>query len=278
MPLRIHRDVPRDLDIAMEAAHKASDVILSYRKENKDLDITLKGKHDLVTKADVAAEEMIINTISEAFPDDHFLAEETAEDTTLTDARTWIIDPIDGTTNFAHDFPTYCVSIALYENKEPQVATVLEVSRGEMYAAVRGQGALLNGRPIKVTQISDPDEALLGTGFPYRDLSLVDEYLNLFKMFMKETQSVRRPGSAAYDLCQVAAGRFDAFYEYGLSPWDVAAGILIIQEAGGTVTDWKGGDDYLFGKRIVASGPKLHGYMLDSIQSQMSEKHLTHSE
>lgn len=275
MPVRIHRDLPKDLDVAMEAAQKASDVIQSYRKQKKSLDIQLKGRHDLVTKADLAAEEVIIKTIKEHYPDDAFLAEETAEDTTLTDQRTWIIDPIDGTTNFAHDFPTFCVSIALYVDKEPQVATVLEVSRGEMFAAVKGHGALLNGRPIHVSDCNSHDDALLGTGFPYRDLSLVDDYLKLFKRFMAETQSVRRPGSAAYDLCCVAAGRFDAFYEYGLAPWDVAAGVLIIEEAGGKVTDWTGGDDFLFGKRILASTPGLYDYMKDAIQDEMAEEHWT---
>lgn len=274
MPIRIYGDLEHNLDIAMQAADQAAKLLRSFHRENKDLAIEFKGKNDLVTKADLASEALIKEIISGAFPDDEFLAEESHTSWELSDNRTWIIDPIDGTTNFAHGFPTYCISIALYENKEPVLGLILEASKSEMFTAVKGKGAFLNGRPIHVSSISEPKHALLATGFPYKDLGIVDDYLELFKVFMHETQGVRRPGSAAYDLACVAAGRFDGFYEYGLSPWDVAAGILIIQEAGGIVTDWKNGSDYLFGQRIVTGNPNMHSYILKSIEASIRPEFL----
>lgn len=274
MPIRIYGDLEQNLDVAMQAADQAAKLLRSYHRENKDLAIEFKGRNDLVTKADLASEALIKEIISAAFPDDLFLAEESHTSWELSDQRTWIIDPIDGTTNFAHGFPTYCISIALYEHKEPVLGLILEASKSEMFTAVKGKGAFLNGRPIKVSSISEPQHALLATGFPYKDFGIVDDYLELFKVFMHETQGVRRPGSAAYDLACVAAGRFDGFYEYGLSPWDVAAGILIIQEAGGTVSDWKNGSDYLFGQRIVAGNAPIHSYILKSIEASIRPEFL----
>lgn len=269
MPIRVYGAVEHNLDVAMEAADKAATLIRSFHKENKDLGIQFKGKNDLVTKADVAAEEIIKATILGYFPDDLFLAEESSAAWEISDKRTWIIDPIDGTTNFAHGFPVYCISIALYENKEPIIGLILEAAKGEMFTAVKDHGAFLNGRPIKVSTVTEPQHSLLATGFPYKDLGIVDDYLNLFKVFMHETQGVRRPGSAAYDLACTAAGRFDAFYEYGLSPWDVAAGILIVQEAGGTVSDWKGGSNYLFGQRICVGNPTMQDYVMQKIKQEI---------
>ncbi|HKJ33709.1 MAG TPA: inositol monophosphatase family protein [Balneolales bacterium] len=263
----------KDLEIAVAAAKDATKVIKSFNDQHRSLNVQYKGRHDLVTKADVASEEKIISVIKDAYPDDLILAEETASDNTLSEDRVWIIDPIDGTTNFTHGFPAYCVSIALYEYREAKIGLVYEVTHGEMFTAEKGKGAFLNGEKISVSNYSKADESLLGTGFPYRDLELVDEYLDLFKVFMYETQGVRRPGSAAYDLCSVAAGRFEGFYEYGLSPWDVAAGALIIREAGGIVTDWNGGDDWLFGKRIVTGNPDIHSYVLKRLKENISEKH-----
>jgi myo-inositol-1(or 4)-monophosphatase len=265
-----------DLKVAVTAARNASKIIKSFNDQHRSLDVQYKGRHDIVTKADVASEEEIISVIKESFPDDVILAEETANKDTLTNQRTWIIDPIDGTTNFTHGYPTYCVSIALYENKEAIIGIVLEVTSQELFTAEKGKGAYLNGEKLTVSNYKKAHEALLGTGFPYRDLDLVDEYLDLFKVFMHETQGVRRPGSAAYDLCAVAAGRFDGFYEYSLSPWDVAAGALIIREAGGLVTDWQGGDNWLFGQRIVTGNPIIHSYVLRRINECISKDHLVH--
>ena len=263
-----------DLEVAKEAALAASEVIKKYSLGKNNLNVRHKGLHDIVTEADVASEQCIIDVIKAHFPNDQILAEESASDNGLTDQRTWIIDPIDGTTNFAHGFPVFCVSIALYEKKEPKIGVVLEVNSDELFWAEKGQGAWLNGNQLRVSKAQTANESLLATGFPYRDLGLIDDYLQLFKAFMKETMSVRRPGSASWDLCCVAAGRFDGFYEYGLAPWDVAAGTLIISEAGGVVSDWEGGDDWLFGKRIVTGNADIHGYMLERIKEHISEEFL----
>lgn len=265
IPVRVHAGMGKELDVAMSASDKAANIIQSFKKHNTSLDVSFKGKNDLLTKADLASEEAIKSELLDSFPNDLIIAEESVKEKMLTDKRTWIIDPIDGTTNFVHGFPTYCISIALYENKQPLVALVHEVSRGEMFTAIAGKGAQLNGRPISVSDISDPSQALLGTGFPYRDLSVIDSYIDLTRFYMQETQGIRRPGSAAYDLCCVAAGRFDGFYEYALEPWDVAAGALIIREAGGVVTDWSGGDNWLFGRRIIAGNKTIHTYLKDTI-------------
>lgn len=258
---------------ARRAAEKAKEVITYYDQNRTKLNVGLKGKNDLITEADSAAETEIISIIKEQFPDDEILAEESASETRLTDRRTWIIDPIDGTTNFAHGVPIYCVSIAMWEHKQPQTALILEVNRNEWYTAEAGKGAWLNGERIRVSDVDRHDQALLVTGFPYRDLELVDAYLDLFKAFMHETQGVRRPGSAAFDLCLVASGRCDGFFEYGLSAWDVAAGSLLIREAGGVVSDWNGGDNWLFGKRIAAGNPAIHRFLYRRIREIIPEKY-----
>lgn len=257
------------------AAEKARDVIRYYDKNRSRLNVELKAKNDLITEADEAAEKVIISVIRQAFPDDDILAEESASETSLTDRRTWIIDPIDGTTNFAHGVPIYCISIAMWEHKKPQTALILEVNRDEWYTAESGKGAWLNGERISVSDITEPQQSLLATGFPYRDLELVDAYLELFKSFMHDTQGVRRPGSAAYDLCLVASGRCDGFFEYGLSAWDVAAGSLLIREAGGVVSDWHGKENWLFGKRIVAGNSDIYQFMKQRIQEIIPEKFLS---
>ncbi|MFO8029341.1 MAG: inositol monophosphatase family protein [Cyclonatronaceae bacterium] len=262
------------LQTARRAAEKAKEIIDHYARNRARLNIDLKGKNDLVTQADEAVEKEIIRVIRETFPEDEILAEESASETALTNKRTWIVDPIDGTTNFAHGLPVYCVSIAMWENREPQSALILEVNRDEWYTAEAGRGAWLNGEKISVSNIDEPGQSLLATGFPYRDLGLVDAYLDLFKVFMHETHGVRRPGSAAFDLCLVASGRCDGFFEYGLSPWDVAAGSLLIREAGGVVTDWIGEDEWLLGKRIVTGNPDIHRYQLQRIAEKIPEQYL----
>lgn len=262
----------QDLAIAQEAAFGGAEIIRDYMKNRHQLNTELKGRHDLVTRADVEAEQRIIEVLRDRVPNDQILAEESAAEHKLTSARTWIIDPIDGTTNFAHGFPTFCISIALWEDMKPQAGLIYEINTGELYTATKGGGAFLNGQLIHVSDTEKPEEALLGTGFPYRDLELVDPYLQLFKCFMKETHGLRRPGSAAYDLACVATGRFDGFFEYALSPWDVAAGVLLIQEAGGQISDWTGGDEWLFGKRIVCGNAAMSAYMLDRITKHIPEK------
>lgn len=254
-----------DLKVALEAAEAAVNVIRHYAANRDQLNVTLKGRHDLLTQADIETEEAIIKTIAKHHPDDSIYGEETSKTDKPGSGRTWIIDPIDGTTNFTHGFPIFCVSIALYADNKPVVGVIREVNSGETYSAAAGQGAYLNGNRIRVSDVSKPSEALLGTGFPYRELSLIDDYLKVFKVFMRETHGVRRPGSASYDLACVAAGRLDGFYEYGLAPWDVAAGALIIREAGGMVMDWKGGDEWLNGRRIICGNDAISSYILEKI-------------
>lgn len=266
-------DYTRELNVAREAAGSAAKVIRDFQSEN-NFSVRFKGKNDLVTEADIQAEEHILSVIKKHFPDDEVLAEETSQKIAMTEERTWLIDPIDGTTNFAHNFPIFCVSIGLWENMQPKMGLVLEVSRDEYFTAQVGKGAFLNGNPISVSSLHDPQGALIGTGFPYTDLSLVDNYLKLFHSLMYTTQGVRRPGAASYDLCCVACGRFDGFYEYSLSPWDVGAAALIIKEAGGKVTDWSGAENWLFGERIVAGNTALHEFLLEQIQEQFSEEEI----
>lgn len=263
----------KELETAKKAAKEASVIIREYAGK-ASLDIRLKGKNDLVTDADVNSEKKIIEVLTGAFPDDHILAEESQKKTSLPGGRTWIIDPIDGTTNFAHTFPVYCVSIALWDNREPLVGLVLEVANDELFTAVKGEGAYLNGGRIQISPNDDPSSSLIGTGFPYNNLNLVDNYLKLFKRMMEKTHGVRRPGSAAWDLCNVACGRFEGFYEYGLHAWDVAAGALIIQEAGGVITDWEGGDNWLFGERIIAGNKALVSFLKKEIQECFEEEEL----
>jgi myo-inositol-1(or 4)-monophosphatase len=262
-----------ELNIAKKASAEASLIINEYA-EKASLNVQLKGKNDLVTDADLASEKKIIQILKEAYPSDQILAEESTPKTVLPDGRIWIIDPIDGTTNFAHAFPAYCVSIALWEEKRPKVALVLEVANQELFTATEGGGAFLNGQPIQVSNNEDPSASLIGTGFPYRDLHLVDNYLKLFKKMMDKTHGVRRPGTAAWDLCNVACGRFEGFYEYGLSAWDVAAGALIIKEAGGVISDWENSDNWLFGERIIAGNRAIHEFILEEIATCFEEHQL----
>lgn len=264
-------DYSYELSITKEAATSASEIIQEYQKDH-NFSVSFKGKNDLVTEADVRAEEEILSFIRKEFPDDHILAEESSQQRSMPEGRTWLIDPIDGTTNFAHGFPIYCVSIALWQNKQPKMGLVLQVASGECFTATAGGGAFLNGNRISVSQLDESANALIGTGFPYNDLSLMDHYLEFFRFLMENTQGLRRPGTAAYDLCCVACGRFDGFYEYALNPWDVGAAALIVQEAGGVVSDWFGGDDWLFGKRIVAGNPSVHQFLLEEIGNHFEEE------
>lgn len=258
-----------DLAIALNAARTGVKTIKEFK--HKHLNTRKKGYHDLVTDADIATEKAILELLKKSCPDDEILAEETANEEVLSNARTWIIDPIDGTTNFAHDFPVYCVSVALWENKKPKIGVVIEVNRNEEFTAVAGEGAWLNGEKISVSETKKATDAFVGTGFPYNDFSLVEAYLNLFRFLMKELQGLRRPGAATFDLCCVACGRFDGFFEYSLHAWDVAAASLIVQEAGGVITDWQGEEGWLFGQRIIAGNPHIHKYLMNQIHEYISE-------
>lgn len=265
----------KNLETALQAARNAAELIREKAENHRNLDVRFKGRNDIVTEADVQAEKVIINTIKEKFPEDQFLAEETSGEHQLTDERTWIIDPIDGTTNFAHGFPVYCVSIALYENKKATSAVIIEVNSREEFTAERGEGAWLNDEVIKVSPDNNPNSALITTGFPYKNMELLEDYIELLKELLQKVQGMRRPGSAAYDLCCVASGRCEGFYEYGLSPWDVAAGSLIVQEAGGQVSDWLGKENWLFGKRLIAGNKGVQKFLLKQIKDHFKKTHLS---
>jgi myo-inositol-1(or 4)-monophosphatase len=259
-----------ELDVAVKAAKRAAEKVREYDQNRSNLKIRSKEKYDLVTDADVAAELIIRGIITEAFPGDAFLGEEGSPED-LTTGRRWIVDPIDGTTNFAHGFPPYCISIALYDDLTPLIAVVLEVSRNELFTAVRGGGTKLNGKSVSVSSISDPTNTLIGTGFPVHEGMDYTSLLKLTQKILIETEGLRRPGSAAYDLCCVAAGRLDAFYEMNLKPWDLAAGALLVLEAGGIVTDFHGGNDWLLGRRIIAGNPQIQQWVQKCIHETAPE-------
>ena len=233
-------------------------------------DIQVKGLHDFVTYVDKNAEELLVKGLSEILPEAGFITEEnTASE--RGEHYTWIVDPLDGTTNFIHAVPCFSISIALMCDDEIVIGVIYEINLNECFYAWQGSKAYLNGKEIKVSGTSNLKEALLITGFPNRDYSLLDEYLSLFKFFMEETHGLRRFGSAAVDLAYVACGRGEGFYEYGLSAWDVAAGALIVKQAGGKVSDFSGGDDYIFGGEIVASGEKIFFSFQKAIEGYLTK-------
>ncbi len=254
--------------VAVNAALMAGRIISSYT--GKNLSVEKKQQHDFVTQADKESENAIIKTIRRAFPDHDILAEESGLHKHSSVYR-WIIDPLDGTTNFIHGLPLYCVSIALEISGVITVGVVNEPIRKELFTAVSGQGAYLNGKRIRVSDCGDPSRALLATGFPYRDYSMVENYLQLFKYFITHSAGVRRPGSAALDLCYLACGRVDGFWELFLNPWDVAAGSIIITEAGGSLSDFNGGKNYIYGGNIIGSNNHLHPWMIAAARDYFSE-------
>lgn len=249
--------------VAVNAAKKASRIILSYL--GKALTVDEKKKHDFVTAADREAEEVLIRTLRHTYPEHDILAEESGEHTSRSSFR-WIIDPLDGTTNFIHGFPFFCVSIALEIEGNLVMGIVYDPNRNELFSAIRGHGAFLNRARIHVSDCTDPSRALLATGFPYRDYTHAEPYMRLFKHYMTHTAGIRRPGSAALDLCYLACRRIDGFWELYLKPWDVAAGAVIILEAGGILSDFSGGSDYIFGGNIIGSNPYLHSWMAQAAQ------------
>ena len=226
--------------------------------------IEYKGKNDLVSYVDKTAEEMLVKGLEQIMPGSGFIAEEGTKNR-KSDIYNWIIDPLDGTTNFTHGIPVYAISIALMKRGQLVMGVVYELNRDECFHAVKGQGAYLNHMPIKVSEIKTLDRALLATGFPYYDFEQMKQYLSIINDLMHETHGLRRMGSAAVDLAYTACGRFEGFFEYNLNAWDVAAGALIVQEAGGMVTDFKGGEDFLFGRQIAA-GNVTQPQMLKTIQ------------
>jgi myo-inositol-1(or 4)-monophosphatase len=235
-----------------ELARTVGEFIRTESKKISNNDIIEKGVHNLVTYVDKESENQIIISLKKILPEAGFIAEEN-QALERKPHYNWIIDPLDGTTNFVHGLPPYSISIALAYKEEIIIGVIYEINLNETFYAWKDGPAFLNGNRIQVSQTKLLDNSLIATGFPYFDYSLMKPYLELLSDLMQATRGVRRLGSAAVDLAYVACGRFDLFYEYSLNPWDVAAGILIVQRAGGTVTDFKGGNDFLFGKQIIAS-------------------------
>ncbi len=213
--------------------------------------IEVKGKNDFVSYVDKTSEKLLVEKLSKLLPEAGFIAEE-GTSSKKGDTYNWVIDPLDGTTNFIHGIPCFAISIALMRKEELVMGIIYEVNFDECFYAWEGSQAFLNGKEISVSPTTKLADSLLATGFPYYDYARMEEYMKLFGHFMKHTHGLRRLGSAATDLAYVACGRFEGFYEYSLQPWDVAAGAFIVQQAGGKVTDFKGGNNYVFGKEIVA--------------------------
>ena len=249
------------LNTAVKAARKAGSIITRASFDVDKLTIRRKQQNDFVSEVDHAAEEAIISTLRDAYPDHGFLAEESGYRDRQAD-HLWIIDPLDGTTNFLHGFPQYCISIALQHKGAITQAVVFDPNRNELFTATKGVGAYLNDRRIRVSRIDKIEDALVGTGFPFREMGHLDEYVRMMKNVMRTCSGIRRPGAAALDLAWLACGRLDGFWEMGLSPWDMAAGSLLIREAGGLVGDFEGNDQYLYSGRIVASNGKLFAAFL----------------
>lgn len=228
-------------------------------------DVEEKGLHDFVSYVDKTAEQQIVHELKKILPGAGFIAEEGTANS-AGERYQWIIDPLDGTTNFLHHIPLYSVSIALCDREETILGIVHEPNLDECFTALRSEPALLNQGLIQVSAQSEMRKSLLATGFPYYDYGRLQEYINLFMHFAQQTSGLRRLGSAAVDLAYTACGRFEGFYEYGLHPWDVAAGAFIVKQAGGQVTDFKGSMNYIFGGELLASNGILHHELLDDIR------------
>ena len=251
------------LDQAMVIAREAGDVVARDFPRTSLDQVGFKGSVNPVTKTDAAVEELIRNRLRGAFPDHRILAEEGGGDSWREHgAPIWLVDPLDGTNNFAHGFPHVGVSLALLEDRQPVVGVVYDPLREEMFTGTAGGGATLNGEPIRVTSEEALSDAFLATGFPYDRRTASDNNVERLDQFIRRSQGVRRAGAAVLDLCYVACGRFDGFWEIRLHPWDVAAGVLIVREAGGRATDFDGGPDCVSGRRIVASNGHIHEQML----------------
>jgi len=260
------------IDVAKAAALAGGEVIMKAHKARRPGQLapsTDKGRNDFVTDVDRAAEARIISVIKEVFPDHDFQAEEGGAQTTSNSEYRWIIDPLDGTTNFIHGFPVFAVSIGLSYQHRMQLGVVFDPVRGEMFHAEAGKGAYLNDARIRVSEVRDIKQSLLLTGFPFKAQQYLRKYLDVFAEMFKASSGIRRAGSASLDLAYVAAGRADGFFEMALSPWDIAAGAVLIYEAGGVCTDWYGGDAYMAEGHIVAGHESIVSQMLPLIDRQM---------
>jgi len=256
------------LTIAVKAARRAGAIINRAARDVDVLAVVRKRHNDFVTEVDKAAEQAIIETLRRPYPEHAILAEESGASARSSDRPseyTWIIDPLDGTTNFIHGFPQYCVSIGLQHKGVLTHGVVYDPAKNELFTASRGRGAFLNERRLRVSRRDRLADALIGTGFPFRDLAGLDEYLAMMREVTQRTAGIRRAGAAALDLAYVAAGRLDGFWEIGLSPWDMAAGALLVLEAGGLVGDFQGESGWLESGRIACGNPKIFVQLLQAI-------------
>jgi myo-inositol-1(or 4)-monophosphatase len=258
------------LNIAVKAARRAGGII-SRASQNLDV-LTIKHKslNDLVSEVDRASEEAIIDVIKSAYPEHAILAEESGA--SGDSEYVWIIDPLDGTTNFLHGFPQYCVSIGLLHKGMPTQGVIFDPTRNDLYTASRGRGAYLNDKRLRVSRRDKLIDGLIGTGFPFRMFEYLDAYNAMLRDMMTKCAGVRRPGAAALDLAAVAAGHFDGFWEIGLSPWDMAAGVLMITESGGLVGDFEGNDKFMERGQIVAGSPKIFSQILHVLRPHLTAK------
>ncbi|VVE81951.1 inositol monophosphatase family protein [Pandoraea sputorum] len=255
------------LNIAVKAARRAGTIISRASLDIDTVKVSKKQHNDFVTEVDKAAEQAIIGVLLEAYPDHAILAEESGEEHGNSDSEfQWIIDPLDGTTNFIHGLPYYCTSIALAHKGVVSQAVIYDPTRNELFTASRGRGAFLDGKRIRVSRRDRLADGLIGTGFPFRDLQGVENYLKMFGTMTEHCAGIRRPGAAALDLANVAAGRMDGFFEQGLNPWDMAAGSLLITEAGGLVGNYTGESDFLFEGEILAGNPKIYAQMVKLLE------------
>ncbi len=255
------------LNTAIKAARRAGTIIMRHADRLERLTVETKGRNDFVSEVDRLAEAEIIRILHSAYPDHGILAEETGRQS--GNEYLWIIDPLDGTTNFLHGYPQFAVSIALEHKGKLEQAVVLDPHKNEIFTATRGQGAQLNERRMRVSGVSDLGQALLSTGFPFRSHEYLDPWIDTLRDLLLHSSGVRRAGSAALDLAHVACGRFEAHWEFGLNRWDIAAGCLLIQEAGGLVGDFSGGQGYLESGNIVAGNPKIYTEILRRLQPHL---------
>lgn len=261
------------LNIALRAARKAGEIIARATEQVDTLEVKEKNANDFVTEIDQQAEREVIYHLSKAHPDHGFFGEEGGQQGNVNSDYQWIIDPLDGTTNFIHGIPHFAVSLACLFKGQLQHAVVLDPIRREEFTASRGKGAQLNGRRMRISSRKSLDGALIGTGIPFksRSESHIPAYVQSLEAVAKQTAGIRRAGAASLDLAYVAAGRMDAFWEIGLSQWDMAAGVLLIRESGGLVSDFKGGNDYMKSGNIIAGNPKCFKGVLQTIQPYLKD-------
>jgi myo-inositol-1(or 4)-monophosphatase len=256
------------LATCVAAAVRGAEVIRGFARERSALQWEEKARADFVSAVDRASEQAIGDVVRARHPDARLVGEELAPDLGQLSGTTFVADPLDGTTNYLHDFPWYAVSIAALVDGEPVAGAILNVPTGELFTATAGGGARRSGQPISVSLIDDPRRALVGTGFPFKRADDVEPYVRVMADVMREVAGLRRPGSAALDLADVACGRFDAFWEFMLAPWDVAAGILIVREAGGIVTDLRGAPAPVAHGPVVAGNPTMHAWLIERLRTE----------